>query len=231
VVDTPIDERKFTDQEVGEILKRAVEHPPPRALVKSEGLSLQELKAIGDEVGIDAVRLEDAARAVALERGNRPSRVLGAPLVLNFERKVDGELTPEDTPEILSIIRRTMGHQGDLAEVHGSLEWRAESETASRYVTISSKDGSTTISSSANLSGMAVSIYAPAGVVGGILSILALITAAKNGSQVGLMLGLAIPPVLYAILRKVYRTISNSESAKLQRVVDELARLTKASRD
>ena len=44
--DIPIDERRFTEQEVREILKKTVERAPSRALVKSEGLSLADLKAI-----------------------------------------------------------------------------------------------------------------------------------------------------------------------------------------
>ncbi len=53
MTDTPIDERRFTDREVHEILKKAVEKAPSRALATSEGMSLTELKAIGAEVGID----------------------------------------------------------------------------------------------------------------------------------------------------------------------------------
>jgi hypothetical protein len=92
MADTPIDERKFTDREVREILKKAVERAPSRALVKSEGLSLAELKAIGEEVGIDPARLEDAARAVTGGGAGRANRILGAPTVFNFERKVEREL-------------------------------------------------------------------------------------------------------------------------------------------
>ena len=44
MADTPIDERRFTDREVREILKRAVQRGPSGALVKSEGLSLAELE-------------------------------------------------------------------------------------------------------------------------------------------------------------------------------------------
>lgn len=227
MADTPIDERLFTDQEVGEILKRAVEHVPSQALGKRDGLSLAELKAIGVEVGIDPVRLDDAARAVALEAGSRPNRLVGAPTVLNFERKVAGELAPDDTPEVLALIRQTMGVQGEAVEIHGSLEWRAMGELGERSVTISSRDGATTIRSAANLSNAATLTYLPAGVVGAIISILGLITFAKKGSDIGLIVFLFVLPALYPILRTVFSNISRSESAKLQRVVDELARLTR----
>ena len=231
MADTPIDERKFTDQEVREILKKAVEKAPSRALVKTEGLSLAELKAIGEEVGIDPARLEGAARAVSLEGSDRPNRFIGAPTILNFERKVEGEFDPEDTPEILSLIRRTMGHQGEVDEIHGSLEWSAKAESGDRYVTLSSRDGSTTIRSSANLTGAAVITYLPAGILGFITSLVGLITFAKKGSEVGLIVCLAVFPILYPILRAIFSKVSGSESAKLRQVVDGLARLTEGSGD
>ncbi len=225
MADTPIDERRFTDQEVHEILKKAVEKAPSRALVKSEGLSLAELKTIGGEVGIDPARLEDAARAVALGGGSRSNPILGGP------RTVEGELDPEDTTEILSRIRRTMGRQGEVSEIHGSLEWSDKGDAGERYVTLSSRDGTTTIRSSANLYQAAVVTYLPAGIIGFITAFAGLARFAKSGSEVALIVGLTVLPILYPILRTIFKKVSGSESAKLQQVVDELARLTEGSRD
>lgn len=231
MVDTPLDERRFTDQEVHEILKKAVEKAPSRALVKSEGLSLAELKAIGGEVGIDPARLEDAARSIALGGGNRPDRLLGGPTVLHFERKVEGELDPKDTTEILSRIRRTMGRQGEVNEIHGALEWSDKGESGERYVTLSSRDGTTTIRASANLTQAAVVTYLPGGILGFIATLAGFARFAKSGSEVALIIGLTALPILYPILRTIFKKISSSESAKLQRVVDDLARLTEGSGD
>ena len=231
MADTPLDERKFTEQEVHEILKKAVEKAPSGALVKSEGLSLAELKAIGGEVGIDPARLEDAARAIDLGGGNRPNQILGGPTVLHFERKVEGELDPRDTTEILSSIRRTMGRQGEVNEIHGSLEWSDKGDVGERYVNLSSRDGTTTIRSSANLSQAAVVTFLPAGMLGLIMSFAGLARFVKSGSEIALILGLTVLPILYPILRTIFRKISGSESAKLQQVVDELARLTEGSGD
>jgi hypothetical protein len=231
MVDTPIDERKFTDREVREILKKAVEKAPSRALAKSEGLSLAELKSIGGEVGIDPARLEDAARSLILGGGNRPNQILGGPTVLNFERKIEGEFDPNDTPEILSVIRRTMGQQGEVDEIHGSLEWSAKGDSGERYVTLSSRDGTTTICSSANLANAAALTYLVPGIMGFITSLAGFIKFVQDGSQVGLILFLAVLPILYPIVRTIFSKISASESAKLQKVVDELARLTEGSGD
>ena len=229
MVDIPIEERKFTDQEVREILKKAVEKTPSRSLVKGEGLSLAELKTIGEEVGIDPTRLEDAARSVAEGGETRANRLLGAPTILNYERKVGGEIDPKYTPELLSVIRRTMGTQGEVDEIHGSLEWKSKGESGERYVTIFSRDGTTTIRSSANLATAAVVTYLPGGLIGFIVSLIGFVTAIENGSIFGVIFCLSILPILYLALRKILRKITDSESAKLQQVVNELARLTEES--
>ena len=65
--------------------------------------------------------------------------------------------------------------------------------------------------------------------LGFITSMVGLIKFVKDGSQIGLILCLALLPILYPILRTVFGKISGSESAKLERVVDDLARLTEGS--
>jgi hypothetical protein len=223
VSETPIDERRFTDREVREILKRAVESRPSQALVKHEGLSLGELKAIGEEVGIDPARLEEAARSVVVGKRTDVNPLIGVPTVLDFERKIEGEFDPDDAPEILAVIRRWMGEQGEISEIRGSLEWSAKSDTGSRYVTVSAKDGTTTVRSSANLSNAAVLGFVPGGALGFFAAIAGTAVYFKEGELAGLILGLTILPLLYWVTRIVLGRFSSSESRKLQGVVDELA--------
>ncbi len=221
-----IDERKFTDEEVRAILRRAVKDGPSGSLTKSEGLSLAELKSIGEEVGIDPVRLEDAARAVTLAGDAKPNRLVGGPTILHFEQRVEGEFDPGDTPEIVSLIRRTMGQQGEVHEIHGSLEWTTKGDVGERYVTLSKKDGTTTITGSANLTNAAIITYLPVGLVGAFTSLVGLLRFAKNGTTMGLVVFFAVLPILYPILRTIFARISGSESSRLQEVVDQLARWT-----
>ena len=150
--------------------------------------------------------------------------------MLNFERRVEGAFDPADTPEILSLIRRTMGLQGEVDEIHGSLEWSGKGDIGDRYVTLSSRDGATTIRGSANLSNTAVLTFLPPGIIGLIVSMVGLIKFVQDGSLIGLVLSLVVIPVLYPILRIILRKVSGSESAKLEQVVDELARLTEGGK-
>jgi len=230
---TPLDGRKFTDAEVREILKHAVERSPSRALAgsKTEGLSLADLKSIAGEVGIDPQRVELAARHVASRGKGSSGRLIGGPTALRLERRVDGEIDPEDTPEVLALIRRIMGHQGEVSEIHGSLEWTAKGDSGERYITISSRDGATAITGAANLTNAAIVTYLPAGILGLVTSVVGLMKSIQDGNLVGLILFLAVLPILYPILRNIFARICRSESAKLQEVVEELARLPGPAQD
>ena len=226
-----MDDRRFTDREVREILKRAVEKSPSRALAKGDGVSLAELKAIGAEVGIDAGRLEEAARSVALDHGNRTNAFLGGPSSISFERTVPGELTPEDTPEVLATIRRTMRQQGEAEVIHGSLEWNAKGEIGSRHVTLSSKDGTTTISGATNLTNLAIVTYLPASILGVALTVAGLVTFEEGGTGLGLGLFFGTLPVLYGIMRTIFSKVSGAEARKLEQAVEDVARLPKPTAD
>lgn len=223
--DVPIKDRKFSDREVREIIKKAVEQSSSKELVKAEGLSLDEIKAIGGEVGIDPERLEAAALAVMRGgTGGTKNKLFGGPIVLDFEEKVPAEFDPQDTPELLSLIRRIMGQQGEAEELHGSIEWSVKGDMGERYVTLAPRDGTTTIRGSANLSNAAILTYLPVGIVGTIGAVAGTITALKNGNPVGLIFTLGLLPALYAVMRAVLGEVSKSQARKLQRVVSELAR-------
>jgi len=229
VSDTPIEERRFTDGEVREILKRAVERTSSRDVAKREGVSLAELQAIGSEVGISPARLAEAARSVVDSGLQRPNPFLGSPTLLSFERRVPRVFDPDDAPQILGAIRRTMGVQGEAAEIRGSLEWSAKGEVGERHVSVSAKDAVTTIRASANLKNVAVATFLPAGMVGVMLSMFGFIVAAEEGSLGGMVLFLMVLPVLYATLRRILRRVTEREAARLERVLDDLESLTLAA--
>jgi hypothetical protein len=226
MADQPLDERRFSDEEVREILRRAVEQASSsNALTRRDGLTLAELKEVAAEVGIDPARLDQAARSLVLRDADEGGRLLGGPRVVHLERSVTAAFRPEETPEVLSVIRRTMGTQGEVDEIHGSLEWSARGDAAERYVTLSPRDGGTAIRGSVNLSNAAVLTYLPAGLLGAITSLAGLIKYVQDGSVVGGILFLAVLPILYPILRTVYGRIARSEAQRLERTVEALARL------
>lgn len=145
--------RRYGEEEVGLILKRAAElqRQQPAAAAEGGGLSLGELEEIAAEVGIDPRHLRRAAEEVdavaAPLRGEGVERLLGAPLTLKFERTLTGEL-PEDAFEMLvpEIQQAAEGH-GQPSLLGHTLTWQSTSSNTDRMlqVTVSSRGGLTRI--------------------------------------------------------------------------------------
>ena len=77
MAEIPLAERRFTEDEVQEILKQAAESGRSDRLAGKQGLSLAELRVIASEVGIDPAELEQAARTVARGTAHRRARPKG----------------------------------------------------------------------------------------------------------------------------------------------------------
>lgn len=144
-------ERRYDDEEVGLILRRAVEAREKAAPVGDDpgkGLTLAELREIGAEAGIDAARIDEAASSL-VETGDREQvagrglsmvtaarSALGMPPTMQMERVVQARLDPKRLPELLDVIRTEFSRQGIVEEVLGGFEWRASDELGGRYVSI-----------------------------------------------------------------------------------------------
>jgi hypothetical protein len=195
-------------------------------LSSRRGFSLAELKSIGREVGIDPTRLEDAARAVTQKNDPLSSPIVGVPTIVRYKQTVDGELDPTRTVAVLSVIRRIMGHHGEVSEVSGSLEWRTKGGSVDRLVNVWSHGRTTTIEASANLRQAAVGTFASGGVIAFVIALLGIAASAESG-PIALVVTSGFLATAYIGLRARLKKVFNSESAKLERVVNELAQLTR----
>ena len=123
------DDRRFDDDEIAEILRRAAsDHERERRPeTLAAGLTLAELKEIGREVGIDPARVEDAARAVTLQAvaSSEPvPRLMGTPVGVSRSVPMPRAATDAEWERIVALVRSTFGAAGRV-EVMGSLRsWR-----------------------------------------------------------------------------------------------------------
>lgn len=222
--------RRFSEDEVREVIARASESSAEKGIAHPRGLSLAELKEIGREVGIDPARLEDAAREVA-RRPNRPSGLMGAPRILAVQRRLPGDFDPTDAPEVLAAIREGMEAQaGDVSEVHGSLEWSEAGEFYQRHVAISSNEGITTIRGTSNLTNATVMVFGGAiatTVMGTILPAIVLEEMFNTGGLPFLIIPLFLLPAALMLARVVMGNIVHGESDRLEEVADRLEAFAK----
>ena len=78
-------ERRYTDDEVALILRRAAELGGETGPSRSEGLSLAEIQPVAREVGIDPATVARAAAALPTRRRDRLTAILGGPMYFRLE--------------------------------------------------------------------------------------------------------------------------------------------------
>ena len=229
---TPLEDRRFSDEEMREILKKAVESSSgSTSLTRQDGHSLEELKAIGREVGIDPARLEEAARLVTVRGAGQRRHLLGGPTLLYLDRAVPGEIPPEKFPDALAVIRRELGSQGEAAEIHGSLEWRQGGERGEQHLAIRSKNGETQITAGANLRQTAVVAFLPASIIGTMITIIGTVASAEAGNPLGIMAAATTLPIIWTVGRQIMKAVSRGQAERLERAAAALGRLAGESRD
>ncbi|MEQ9569796.1 MAG: hypothetical protein RLN75_06360 [Longimicrobiales bacterium] len=224
-----MDDRTFTDDEVREILRRAVERPASGAVARRDGVRLSELKAIAAEVGIDPARVEDAAQALMSGAAREHSALLGGARALSLRRTVDAVFDPTLTPDIVSIVRRSMGKRGEVSERAGTVEWSAKGEVGESHVTISGRDGRTVVEAGANLTQAAIVTYLPAGILGTDFTLAGIVSAAQAENLVWMGLMGLVPVGLVLVLRWIFATVSEREEARLTNATHAVADLLEAS--
>lgn len=167
--------RLYGEKEIGKILKRATELQHEEPSPPSAGsMSLQELEDIAAEAGIDPTFLRRAALEIdtgAMELSTW-GKFLGEELLLVREVTIEGELRDDAFERIVEVIQRGTSEHGQPSLLGRTLTWRAETPNKSRtiQITVSSRDGQTTLRLEENLTQFAVGLFAgtTAGVGGGV---------------------------------------------------------------
>lgn len=114
-------ERRFSEEEVAEILKHAAEtqHSSNNVLPSATGLTLAELTDIGREVGITPEAMQQAAQRI--DKTDRTTRtILGLPLGVGRTVELNRKLTDEEWDRLVADLRATFDARG-VVKHEGSL--------------------------------------------------------------------------------------------------------------
>ncbi len=134
--------RVFSEKEAAEIVQRAValqESAGDHARAYVPGVTLDELKRIAEEAGIDPKYIE-----VALESQVREGQKGPLHFTEEFERVVDGELPPEDFDVVMEHVR-SANTQRPLVQVGKSLQGQIWTGWGLASLNVSSRNGRTRI--------------------------------------------------------------------------------------
>ena len=166
--------RRFDEKEVALIIKRASELQQSETPAESTtGMSLAELEQVAREAGLDPELVRRAAADLDTRVTDQtPNRLLGAPIALQLERTIDGEVPADEYETLVLEIQRQLGEVGSASTIGRSLQWTVQSAARRRtstrtvQVTISPRNGRTTIRIEERLGGLAGGLFG--GLMGGL---------------------------------------------------------------
>jgi serine/threonine protein kinase len=233
--------RKYRPDEIEAIVNRAAEieasHP-----TMSGAMTIGGVEQIARDVGIDPAHVRSAASALSPRSHTResppppPKRniFIGGPTRLVFERVVDGEVPEADYPVLVEEIRNVMHEVGQVSQLGHSFTWtlnRGSSGTTNIEVAVTVRGGRTRIMAQENLNNLIGAVF---GGVGGGLG------GGGMGPMMGILFGgLHLPGVtaafivpawltlVYSIARSSYHYAVKRRAKKLEKLVDELAALSR----
>jgi hypothetical protein len=120
-----VSDRRFTEEEVSEILKQAAEAQDSNKgqITGGSGLTLSELTEIGGEVGISPDAIRQAAMAID-NPDQATTRLLGFPVGVARTVELNRKLTDEEWDHLVVDLRETFNARG-IVHHEGSLRtWR-----------------------------------------------------------------------------------------------------------
>lgn len=118
-------ERRYSEEEVSAIFARAAEAQQAvrRQLPAGEGLTLEDLRSIGREVGIPAELVEHAARSVDLQGSEGTRRFLGLPIGVSRTVELGRRLTDDEWERVVVDLRETFDARGRVAGEGSLRQW------------------------------------------------------------------------------------------------------------
>lgn len=130
-----MDETEFDDVEVQRILQRATEQQEAaerRSLARGAGTSLDALRKIAGEVGIEPRFVDAAAREVALRRDHLPAgEFMGVPDELRVQRVLPEKVDDDEWVRIVDDLRATYGMTGHVSQYGRVREWQSGTSSTS----------------------------------------------------------------------------------------------------
>jgi hypothetical protein len=219
----PETERRYSDKELALILKLAAERQVSSSRTDEAGLTLAEIQQIAADAGIDPQHVTEAAAALEGQYGREWPSLLGAPTKYVFERTIGGKVPERELSDLIEVIRRVLGIQGEVSQVFDTVEWRGKDNMDRHtYVTIKSQQGQTKIKVFGHWWGPALLSYILTG-AGGLLATIGLVGSIGPTSPLGI--GACIAAGIagtYLTARTIWQYIARGSESKLRRLANQL---------
>ncbi len=230
--------REYSDEELGLIVQRASQLQdqasetranalPARTVPPSlpRGLTLQAVKEIAGEVGVEARFVDQAAASLLIDSEKTGfDLVIGGPIIHEVLVPFGGALARSELAEVVDLIRTLSGGEGEVREVLGSVEWRSVDGVIGTKVTVETGEEGGTVRVRSDASGLAALTWIGSGTAGVIAAGFA-VEALQPGSTAGVVAILGTGGGIGAgLARSIWSRATRALRHRSERLRDELAR-------
>jgi len=132
-------EQRFDEQQIGAILQRAAEIQSDLAPeTPTSGVTLDELRRVASEIGIEPGVLDQAAHEI-----QTTPRTATFTETQTFDHTVEGELSEEKWDDLVLQLRESIGKAGKTNIEGNTREWAGGTEFGAFTFTATSRNGKT----------------------------------------------------------------------------------------
>jgi hypothetical protein len=207
-------ERKFTDQQVALILKRAAE----RQVESGDAAhSLESIQDIAREVGIDPRVVAEVA--ATLDASHTESTLFGASSAYRSSRRLALNASTIDHAAVLATIREHLPLAGEKRDVGDGIEWHSGPADNKTVVAITPSAGGATLRIDVRQHGPKAMAYIGAGIVGMVAGVASV--AALHGP--GVAVGVAAFWSSFAGARAIWNRHARTRDQRMGGLSDALA--------
>ena len=215
------DGRSFNEEQVRAIISGAIRRQEAaRKVADADGLTLEEIRRLAAEVGIDPKYVVAAASEMEETGEESPgTQLLGGPLKVSYERFVEGQLSEEGIAAMIREIRSTLRqYRGNLEVLGSSFEWVSPQQSGEDLlIQAQREDGHTRIYLSQKFGTWAFLSYFSLTVFLG----LGILFAMRVQLPVAFTLLAGFAALLF-VARFTYGMITRKRSEKLRKLADRL---------
>ena len=118
-------ERRYTEEEVAEIIRRATEdqQSPARRIAPGEGLTLADVQQVGRDVGISPELVERAARSLGVAKARNSRRWFGLPIGVGHTVELGRHLSDSEWERLVVDLRETFDARGTVRSDGNFKQW------------------------------------------------------------------------------------------------------------
>jgi hypothetical protein len=219
--------RRFSNEEVARILRRAAELQTDPTGRHPSSLTVSEVERMAEEAGIARDRLHAAiAELHGRARLREGSRILGAPTRIYVERVVPFAITEEALEDLVAEVRRILEDTGSVSLLGKTLTWSStigQTNVTPTSVTITRREGETRLVVETRLGQLAGGLFGGiGGGVGGGLAVPVGVVLAGLNPILGAAVGISLALGSLGLARTIYRRVARKRLARYHHLCDVL---------